>query len=267
MAYFAELNDNNVVTQVISVADEFCMVDGKEQEEAGIAFCKSLFGENTKWVQTSYNTRQGEHLLGKTPLRKNYASPGFIYDKDRNAFYEPRPDGDFYLFDEEKAIWYLPEIIEEEKNITSFIKETTECKLHFYYKNCSTEDFNKTIEMFTKENLQFSEEHKTNLFKDIIVLIKNNEEEIVGVVTAFKDYWKNKKMYVMEVFIATEYRGKIGSYYSLVNESFDFLQTVNTVCDGAVGYLTNQNWSVEKFNQYDIQVNENQTEAYRYFKT
>ena len=33
-----------------------------------------------KWVQTSYNTRAGEHRLGGTPLRKNYAGIGFHYD-------------------------------------------------------------------------------------------------------------------------------------------------------------------------------------------
>ena len=48
MAHFAQLDDNNIVTQVIVVANEELLDNGVESEEKGIAFCKSLFGENTK---------------------------------------------------------------------------------------------------------------------------------------------------------------------------------------------------------------------------
>jgi hypothetical protein len=42
------------------------------------------------WVQTSYNTRAGVHILQGTPLRKNYAGIGYVYDADRDAFYAHR---------------------------------------------------------------------------------------------------------------------------------------------------------------------------------
>ena len=44
-----------------------------------------------KWIQTSYNTYGGEHTLGGTPLRKNYAGIGFTYDAIKDAFIPPQP--------------------------------------------------------------------------------------------------------------------------------------------------------------------------------
>jgi hypothetical protein len=33
------------------------------------------------WKQTSYNTYSGQHRLGGTPFRKNYAGIGYTYDQ------------------------------------------------------------------------------------------------------------------------------------------------------------------------------------------
>jgi len=44
-----------------------------------------------EWIQTSYNTFGGQHNNGGTPLRYNYASIGFKYDADADAFYAPQP--------------------------------------------------------------------------------------------------------------------------------------------------------------------------------
>ena len=68
MAHFAKVLDNRV-TQVIVAEQDF--VD----TQVGT------------WVQTSYNTHGGQHLLGGTPLRKNYAGIGYIYDSTMDAFY------------------------------------------------------------------------------------------------------------------------------------------------------------------------------------
>lgn len=81
MAHFAQLDDNNIVTQVIVVANEELLDNGVESEEKGIAFCKSLFGENTRWKQTSYNNTK----------RKNYAGINYYYDEIWDAFREPQP--------------------------------------------------------------------------------------------------------------------------------------------------------------------------------
>lgn len=59
------------------------------------------------WVQTSYNTKGNEHKLGKTPLRKNYASIGHIYDSTKDAFYQPQPYPSWTL-NETTCLWECP---------------------------------------------------------------------------------------------------------------------------------------------------------------
>jgi hypothetical protein len=50
------LDENNIVTQVIVVANEDTTdTNGVEVEEIGVAFCKKLLGAETNWKQTSYN--------------------------------------------------------------------------------------------------------------------------------------------------------------------------------------------------------------------
>lgn len=74
MAHFAQIQ-NNIVTQVI-VAEQDVINSG-------------LFGNPASWVQTSYNTRNGVHILGGTPLRKNFAGIGYIYDPVADEFNPP----------------------------------------------------------------------------------------------------------------------------------------------------------------------------------
>jgi hypothetical protein len=98
MAHFAQLDENNVVTQVIVVNNKDTSTeDGLENENIGIAFCRSLFGENTNWKQTSYNAN----------FRKNYAGIGFEYNPNLDAFVAPKPYPS-WLLDEETCKWYPP---------------------------------------------------------------------------------------------------------------------------------------------------------------
>ena len=62
-----------------------------------MAFCKSLFGWNTNWVQTSYNGN----------IRKNYAGIGYTYDAGRDAFIAPKPFPSWVL-NEDNCIWEAP---------------------------------------------------------------------------------------------------------------------------------------------------------------
>ena len=78
MAHFAELDENNVVKQVIVVANEELLDDGVESEIKGVAFCQLLFNGN--WIQTSYNNN----------IRFNYAGIGYTYDESRDAFIAPK---------------------------------------------------------------------------------------------------------------------------------------------------------------------------------
>ena len=106
MAYFAELDQNNIVQRVIAVGDWVTIDEsGVENEQRGIDFCKQLFGQDTIWKQTSYNTVAGQHTGGKTPFRKNYAGIGYTYDQQRDAFIPPQPEGEGWALDEDKCIW------------------------------------------------------------------------------------------------------------------------------------------------------------------
>lgn len=79
MAHFAKLDESNVVEIVIVINNEILMIDGEENEQLGINFCKSLFGENTNWKQTSYNNN----------FRGVYAGIGFTYDFENDVFIAP----------------------------------------------------------------------------------------------------------------------------------------------------------------------------------
>ena len=95
MAHFAEINEDNIVTQVIVVHNNELLVDGEESETKGIDFCESLFGHRN-WIQTSYNGN----------IRYNYTGVGYTWDSENDAFYAPKPytswslDGDF--------VWQAP---------------------------------------------------------------------------------------------------------------------------------------------------------------
>lgn len=97
MAHFAQLDDNNVVTQVI-VVDNNELRDphtGEEDEILGIAFCKKLFGG--KWIQTSYNNK----------MRVRYAGIGYHYHPDIDAFVPPKPY-ESWVLNSETTIWEAP---------------------------------------------------------------------------------------------------------------------------------------------------------------
>lgn len=96
MSHFAKLDENNMVIFVTVGRQED---DGKEAE------LSERTGE--RYVQTSYNTQGGVHLLGGTPLRKNYAGIGYTYDPTRDAFIPPQPFPSFIL-NETTCLWDAP---------------------------------------------------------------------------------------------------------------------------------------------------------------
>ena len=74
MAHFAQLDDNNIVTNVIVVSnDDTKDVKGVETESIGVAFCQKIVGADTNWKQTSYTA------AGGTGFRGNYAGIGYTY--------------------------------------------------------------------------------------------------------------------------------------------------------------------------------------------
>jgi hypothetical protein len=97
MAHWAEIDENNIVKRVV--------VTNNDTQDEGYLWLLENLGGN--WIQTSYNTYQGQHLLGGTPVRKNFAGIGFTYDQDRDAFIPPKPEPNFIL-DEETCDWVEP---------------------------------------------------------------------------------------------------------------------------------------------------------------
>ena len=117
MAHFAKLDENNIVTEVLVVNNEVLLkTDGTESEYKGKVFLNGLFGNST-WIQTSYNTRAGQHDLGGTPLRKNFARIGYIYDSEKDAFYAPQPYPSWTL-NEDTCLWEAPVACPESEDRT-----------------------------------------------------------------------------------------------------------------------------------------------------
>jgi hypothetical protein len=99
MAHFAEIDENNIVIRVVVVPDE--------EEHRGHEFLSQDLGLGGTWLKTSYNTFMGEHSLGGTPHRLNYAAPGGIYDPEADAFYHAQPFPSFIL-DKTTGVWSSP---------------------------------------------------------------------------------------------------------------------------------------------------------------
>jgi hypothetical protein len=43
------------------------------------------------WIQTSYNTTNGQHRNGGSPFRGNYAGIGYTWDEDNQIFWPKKP--------------------------------------------------------------------------------------------------------------------------------------------------------------------------------
>jgi len=98
MANYAKVVDG-IVTRVISADSDFF----------------DTFVDDTPgtWIQTSYNTYGNKHYNDErveddgTPLRKNYAGIGMLYDADTDAFYENKPYSS-WLLDSDTYLWGAP---------------------------------------------------------------------------------------------------------------------------------------------------------------
>lgn len=91
MAHYALIDENNIVINVIVAEDEY--IESLENRDS--------------YIKTSYNTQYGEHKLGGTPLRKNFAGIGMYYDPVRDAFISVSPYPSWIL-DESTCAWVSP---------------------------------------------------------------------------------------------------------------------------------------------------------------
>ena len=97
MAHYAFLDENNIVTEVITGKEEG---NFNWEQQYG-----SFRGQLCK--RTSYNTIGGVHQLGGTPFRKNFAGIGYTYNEDRDAFIPPKPFNSWIL-NEDTCLWNAP---------------------------------------------------------------------------------------------------------------------------------------------------------------
>lgn len=106
MAHFAQLNSDNEVINVIVVSNNVLQnLDFPESEERGILFCKSLYGTNTKWKQTSYNNS----------FRGYFAGIGMTYSESCDKFITIQPFPSWSL-DETSGEWIAPTPYPEDGN-------------------------------------------------------------------------------------------------------------------------------------------------------
>ena len=116
MAHHAFLNMQNIVTEVIV---------GKDETE-GPTNWEMHYGNLREQVckRTSYNTAGGEHRLGGTPFRKNYAGIGYTYDYEKDAFIPPKPYASWTL-NNDKCTWEPPVEYPSDDKIYAWNEDTT----------------------------------------------------------------------------------------------------------------------------------------------
>lgn len=110
MSHFAQIDENSIVTNVIVAEQDF--IDS------------GAVGDPSKWIQTSFNTQGGIHILGGTPLRKNYAGIGFTYDSVRDAFIPPK-QYDSWVLNEDSGTYEAPVQMPDDGKMYEWDEATT----------------------------------------------------------------------------------------------------------------------------------------------
>jgi hypothetical protein len=108
MAHYAFLDENNMVTEVITGRNEDEVVDGISDWEAHYG---AFRGQVCK--RTSYNNN----------YRKNYAGIGYYFDEARDAFIAPKPFESWFL-NEETCRWEAPTPMPEDGKIYAWDEAT-----------------------------------------------------------------------------------------------------------------------------------------------
>jgi hypothetical protein len=92
MAHFAKINEDNEVLTVLTLDNsDMLNAEDVETESVGQAYLETHNNwPANMWIQTSYNTRNNQHILGGTPFRGNYAGVGYTWDSSNNIFWPPK---------------------------------------------------------------------------------------------------------------------------------------------------------------------------------
>ena len=114
MAHYAFLDENNIVTEVITGKEEG---NFNWEQQYG-----SFRGQLCK--RTPFNTIGGVHKLGGTPFRGNYAGIGYTYDATNDVFYAPKPYPSWIL-NESTWLWKAPVDYPTDEGRYTWNEETT----------------------------------------------------------------------------------------------------------------------------------------------
>ena len=114
MAHFAQLDSDNIVTQVLVVANAVLDDSGSENEQQGIDLLKNIHGSDTTWKQCSYNNK----------FRNKYPAIGDTYDSTRNAFVRPKPYASWTL--DCDGNWQAPVARPDTTNAYRWLEDTQE---------------------------------------------------------------------------------------------------------------------------------------------
>ncbi len=128
MAHFAQLDDNNDVVNVIQL-DTMEIVSrdtNLEVESIGIDKLQSMFGSDTKWVQTHYGSS----------IRSKFASIGDKYDESKDCFISPKPYPS-WTFSDTTLTWEAPvtkpdDIVNDDETISVYIWNESENKWELF---------------------------------------------------------------------------------------------------------------------------------------
>jgi len=109
MSYYARINSlTKKVDKVISAEEDYIQ----------------KLPDYDLWIKTSYNTFAGEHIDNKQPLRKNFASVGYVYDVEKDVFHKPQPFSSWTL-NESTYTWEPPVEYPTDGNMYKWDEETT----------------------------------------------------------------------------------------------------------------------------------------------
>jgi hypothetical protein len=141
MAHFAQINSDSIVTSVIVVDDSDAVKDASQSwstwnEAGGIAFCRSLLGADTNWVQTSYNNS----------IRFRYAGIGMKYDSTNDVFYEQQPYPSWVL-NTSTWVWDAPVALPDDAGVDN-VNNPTEY-VSYTWDEASSSWTNRTVGYLT----------------------------------------------------------------------------------------------------------------------
>ena len=126
MAHFARMNSSHEVKQIFNISNSEILDSDTRDESETIGIVKAKLANpgacatGGYWKQCSYNTVEGQHLLGGTPLRANFPKIGWFYNSEHDIFHKPRPTGcDSWTLNTSTGYWEpphaAPELTEEQQ--------------------------------------------------------------------------------------------------------------------------------------------------------